>query len=149
MDDPQYAKYSRWRTEAARVCRVVSEPPVASRLPAAVDVAAIRHRLGHVLGEEPISQAKFARRYGFSAAAVRDWEQGRCAPDRASRVLLAVIDFDPHLVDRVIDDAIEQAAAERAAAEAVEVEMPRPSSAPFEVVRIARTLKRKQRGVVA
>lgn len=150
MDDPHFERYQRWRTEAIRLRQVASEPPVASLLPANVNVAAIRQRLGCVLGERPISQAAFARRYGFSVAAVRAWEQNLRTPDVAARVLLAVIDRDPHLVDRVIDDAIELAAAERDRAEMPEVEvMPCPSSVPFEVVQIARKLKRKQRGAVA
>jgi len=148
MDSLQYERYQRWRTEAARLRRVVAEPPVASRLPAGVDVAAIRKRLGQVMGGRGISQAGFAKRYGFSLAAVRAWEQGLRTPDVAARVLLLLIDFDPHLVDRVIDDAIEQAAADRARVE-VEVEMPRPSSVPLEVVRLVRKLPRKQRGVMA
>lgn len=151
VDDPHFQRYQRWRTEAARLRRVASEPPVASLLPANVEVAAIRHRLGQVMGGQGITQAAFARRYGFSLAAVRAWEQRLRTPDVAARVLLAVIDQDPHLVDAVIDDAIGRAAAERERVEEpeVEVEMPRPSALPFEVVRIARTLKRKQRHAAA
>ncbi len=147
VDDPHFQRYQRWRTEAARLRRVASEPPVASRLLGNVGVAAIRKRLGQVMGEQPISQAAFARRYGFSLAAVRAWEQKLRTPDVSARVLLRLIDHDPHLVDAVIDDAIERAAADRDRAEepVVEVEMMRPSLLPFEVVRIARTLKRKQR----
>jgi putative transcriptional regulator len=52
--------------------------------PAAVDVRAIRARTG-------LSQPQFARRFGFSVAAVRDWEQGRRQPEAAARVLLLVI----------------------------------------------------------
>lgn len=148
MDDLQYQRYRAWRVEAARLCRVAAEPPAASRLPSEVDVAAIRRRLGQVMGGPPISQAAFGRRYGFSPAAVRDWEQRRRRPDVSARVLLLLIDRDPHLVDEVIDAAIEQAAGERERAEPVEVEVVRPSTAPFEVQRLARTLTRKQRGGV-
>lgn len=43
----------------------------------------------------------FASRYGFSAGAVRDWEQGR-QPERAARILLTIIDREPEFVNRVV-----------------------------------------------
>jgi putative transcriptional regulator len=64
-------------------------------VPEAVDVKAIRSKLG-------LSQTAFALRYGFSAAAVRDWEQGRRQPEQAARVLLMVIDEAPQTVERVL-----------------------------------------------
>jgi len=149
VDDPHFQRYQRWRTEVARLRRVAAESPTVSRLPAGVDVAAIRQRLGRVMGGKGISQAAFARRYGFSVAAVRAWEQKLRTPDVAARVLLLLIDRDPHLVDTVIDEAIERAAAERERVEVPDLDVVRPSTVPFEVVRIERTLKRKQRGVSA
>ena len=47
-----------------------------------------------------LTQEAFARRFGFSPAAVRDWEQRRRQPDPAARVLLMVIDRHP---DAVLD----------------------------------------------
>jgi len=38
-----------------------------------------------------LSQAAFARRYGIPLGSVRDWEQGRRAPDAAAHVFLRVI----------------------------------------------------------
>jgi putative transcriptional regulator len=66
--------------------------------PADVDVRAIRFRL-HV------TQAEFARRFGFSAATVRDWEQRRRRPEASARPLLMVIDKAPDLVKQVLDEA--------------------------------------------
>jgi putative transcriptional regulator len=63
--------------------------------PPEVDVAAIRKRSG-------LSQERFAKRFGFSAAAVRDWEQQRRRPDAAARTLLLVIDREPHAVERAL-----------------------------------------------
>lgn len=63
--------------------------------PPEVDVAAIRRRLR-------LSQAKFAARFGLSAATVRDWEQGRRRPDRIARALLIVIDREPEAVVRAL-----------------------------------------------
>jgi putative transcriptional regulator len=64
-------------------------------LPPKVDVAAIRKRTG-------LSQDKFARRYGFSPSAVRDWEQRRRNPEPAARTLLLVIDREPRAVERAL-----------------------------------------------
>lgn len=59
--------------------------------PADVDVKAIRTAQG-------LSQEAFARRYGFSPPAVRDWEQGRRRPEAAARTLLKVIQHRPDAV---------------------------------------------------
>jgi putative transcriptional regulator len=56
-----------------------------------VDVRGIRLRLG-------LSQSAFAARFGFQAATVRNWEQGRTRPDGPARVLLAVIARHPEAV---------------------------------------------------
>jgi DNA-binding transcriptional regulator YiaG len=57
-----------------------------------VDVRAIRENLG-------LSQADFAARFGLELDTIRNWEQGRYAPDRAAVVLLAVIEHYPEAVD--------------------------------------------------
>ena len=64
-------------------------------VPETVDVKAIRARLG-------LSQNAFAARFGFTAAAVRDWEYGRRHPERSARVLLTVIAREPEAVDRAL-----------------------------------------------
>lgn len=66
--------------------------------PATVDVRAIRDRTG-------LSQVGFARRFGFSVGAVREWEQGRRQPEAAARVLLLVIASRPEVVDEVLQAA--------------------------------------------
>jgi len=60
-----------------------------------VDVRGIRADLG-------LSQEAFAKRFGFSLAAVRDWEQQRRTPEQAARVLLLVIAHEPAAVDRAL-----------------------------------------------
>lgn len=67
-------------------------------IPASVDVAAIRGKLG-------FTQEAFAARFGFSKGAVRDWEQGRKVPEASARILLKVIDKRPDVVLEVLDDA--------------------------------------------
>jgi putative transcriptional regulator len=67
-------------------------------VPDAIDVKAIRQKLG-------LSQEAFALRFGFSCAAIRDWEQGRRRPEQAARVLLLVIEEAPRTVERVLRKA--------------------------------------------
>ena len=80
--------------EALAIARGGAEPAHAF-VPPPVDVATIRRKTG-------LSQEKFARRYGFSPAAVRDWEQRRRTPDPAARTLLIVIDREPQAVERAL-----------------------------------------------
>ena len=80
--------------EALAIATGAAEPARAF-VPPDVDVAAIRKRSG-------LSQARFAQRFGFSAAAVRDWEQQRRRPDAAARTLLIVIDREPQAVERAL-----------------------------------------------
>jgi putative transcriptional regulator len=67
----------------------------AIHVPKEVDVRKIRRKL-------QLSQAQFAHRFGFSPAAVRDWEQHRRQPEQAARVLLLVISRDPAVVDEAL-----------------------------------------------
>ncbi|ALL15187.1 helix-turn-helix domain-containing protein [Caulobacter henricii] len=69
--------------------------PARLRAPGEVDVRAIRQRLG-------LSQSAFAARFGFSASAVKDWEQHRRRPEAAARILLTVIDREPAAVARAL-----------------------------------------------
>lgn len=145
MDEARYERYRAWRNEALRQCRAAAEPPVASRLPKVVDVAAIRARLGQAFSGRACTQQEFADRFGFSLATVQDWEHGRRKPDHAARVLLLAIAHDPLAVDAAVRTAIVQADAERERAEPAEVEVVKPSSRPFEV----KKLGRKRRGCVS
>ena len=68
--------------------RIVYNPPVP-------DVQQIRRQLG-------LSQAAFARRFGFRVRTVQQWEQGRAAPSRPVRLLLRLIERAPETVERVL-----------------------------------------------
>jgi putative transcriptional regulator len=81
--------------EARAIARGEAEPARVFVPPSVLDVAAIRRKTG-------LSQDLFASRYGFSAAAVRDWEQGRRNPEAAARTLLLVIERDQAAVDRAL-----------------------------------------------
>jgi putative transcriptional regulator len=60
-----------------------------------VDAKTVRLKTG-------LSQAAFAKRFGFERRALQDWEQGRRRPDRAAQVLMAVIDRTPEAVEQAI-----------------------------------------------
>ena len=64
-------------------------------MPAKINVKAMRQKLG-------MTQEEFAIRYGLTLARVRDWEQGRSAPDGAARAYLRVIEKEPEAVDRAL-----------------------------------------------
>jgi putative transcriptional regulator len=66
--------------------------------PAPINVRALRQTLR-------LSQSKFAERFGFTAATVRNWEQGRTQPDGPARVLLTVIAHHPEAVDDALRKA--------------------------------------------
>lgn len=65
------------------------------RLPSAIDVAAIRRKTG-------LSQAVFARRIGVPVSTIRNWEQGRRSPQGPARVLLALLDRNPRIVEETL-----------------------------------------------
>jgi putative transcriptional regulator len=73
---------------------VVHEP----RKTADLDVAAIRRRTG-------ASQACFARSIGIAVSTLRNWEQGRRRPEGPARVLLALLDRNPRVVQELLGEA--------------------------------------------
>ncbi len=76
------------RGEVELTCRVIDDP-------SAERIRTLRKRLR-------LSRERFAERFGLDARAVQDWEQGRCVPDRAARVLLTVIAHEPEAVVRAL-----------------------------------------------
>lgn len=60
-----------------------------------VDLRALREREG-------LSRPDFAALYGLPVSCVEKWETGAAQPNRAARVLLAVIRDHPHLVRRTL-----------------------------------------------
>ena len=53
-----------------------------------------------------LSQAAFAAQYGIPAASFRDWEQGRRAPDAATKSHLQVVARTPEAVAKALHDAV-------------------------------------------
>jgi putative transcriptional regulator len=99
-----YTNWKREREENLRVRRAAVRPPIATSLPETLDVAAIR--LALPWRPHSVTQDQFARRFGFSVGAVRDWEQGRRKPDGAARVLLTLIAHDAVRIEAAIQAAI-------------------------------------------
>ncbi|KLK91683.1 hypothetical protein AA309_18745 [Microvirga vignae] len=66
-------------------------------VPEAIDVAAIRRKTG-------LSQAAFASRIGVPVATLRNWEQGHRSPQGPARVLLALLDRNPRIVEETLAD---------------------------------------------
>jgi putative transcriptional regulator len=64
-------------------------------IPHEIDVRRIRTKLG-------MTQAQFAREFGFSIDTLRHWEQGRRMPDGAARAYLKVIDHAPKAVAKAL-----------------------------------------------
>ena len=64
-------------------------------VPEEIDVKSIRNSLG-------LTQPEFSLRFGFDVRAVQDWEQKRWQPDRAARILLTVIAYEPEAITRAL-----------------------------------------------
>ena len=85
--------------EALAIARGEADPSsYRIHVPIDIDVKALRRRLR-------LSQEQFARRYGFTPARIRDWEQGRSKPDGAVRAYLIVIEREPDAVTRALSAA--------------------------------------------
>ena len=67
----------------------------AADIPDSIDVKGVRSKLG-------MSQGSFAAQFGISTATLRNWEQGRRAPEGPARVLLTIIDREPEAVRRAL-----------------------------------------------
>lgn len=68
-------------------------------VPPLVDVKSIRAKTG-------LSQKIFAESYGFSPAAIRNWEQGVRVPEGPARLLLTLIDKDPKHIKRELESVL-------------------------------------------
>lgn len=99
MSKAAFDKIAAGLTDAIAIAEGQADPgSYRVHIPEDVDVVAIRKRLG-------LTQAQFATRYGFSLGRVRDWEQGRTAPEASQRILLTVLDREPEAVARALEPA--------------------------------------------
>jgi putative transcriptional regulator len=81
--------------EANAWARGEDVPGMRVHIPEAYDTRKIRKRM-------KLSQAQFAKRFGFSLDSIQNWEQGRRVPDGAARTLLLVISQEPKAVERAL-----------------------------------------------
>ena len=82
--------------EARQIARGEADPAsYRIHVPAEIDVAKVRGKL-------KLSQAQFAKRFGFNPASVKDWEQGRASPTGAISAYITVIAKDPKAVERAL-----------------------------------------------
>lgn len=96
--EPNEAEIER---QAAEDDNAWSEADVASAMPVyppltAVQVRELRSRLG-------LSQAQFARRFGFTVDTMQEYKQGRRVPSGPASTLLRVIASEPDAVMRALD----------------------------------------------
>jgi putative transcriptional regulator len=98
LRDTDWAKLDAMTDED--IARQVAENPDAA--PILSDAENLAARVRFLRRREGLSQAAFGARYGIPVATVRDWEQGRRAPDRAVLSYLAVIERDPAAVARAL-----------------------------------------------
>jgi putative transcriptional regulator len=71
------------------------QPQGQVQVPDGIDVVAIRQKAG-------LSQAAFANRIGVPVGTLRNWEQGHRSPTGPARVLLALLDRNPRIVEETL-----------------------------------------------
>jgi putative transcriptional regulator len=49
-----------------------------------------------------LSQAAFALRIGVPVATIRNWEQGQRSPQGPARILLALLERNPRIVEEIL-----------------------------------------------
>lgn len=84
--------------QSAKEARAIARgetAPARVHVPSQIDVKTIRKRLG-------LTQPAFAARFNLNVGRLRDWEQGRSAPDGAVRAYLRVIEREPEAVARAL-----------------------------------------------
>jgi putative transcriptional regulator len=85
---------------------IAEDPDTAQELPPNVRIRAVYTppipNVRQIREQLNLTQAKFAQRFGLAQRTIEQWEQGRAVPDRPARILLAVIQRDPRVVQRAI-----------------------------------------------
>ena len=95
MKDKDFEGLMRGLEEARAFAKGKKVAGLRVHAPPAVNVAAIRGKAG-------LSQTAFSRRIGVSVGTLRNWEQGRRKPEGPARVLLALLDRDPQIVETLL-----------------------------------------------
>jgi putative transcriptional regulator len=82
-------------TDALRQPEVEAGSLLPLQVPDQIDVVAIRRKTG-------LSQPAFASRIGVPVATLRNWEQGHRSPQGPARVLLALLNRNPRIVEETL-----------------------------------------------
>jgi putative transcriptional regulator len=99
MDEAMFAELTLSLKQAAAHARGDIEAGFGIHVPLDIDVAAIRKATD-------LSQDAFARRIGVAVGTLRNWEQRRRQPEGPARVLLALLQRNPRLVEETLGQAI-------------------------------------------
>jgi putative transcriptional regulator len=83
-------------TSEAEIAAQIAEDEAEAMRDAAAYARRVRRKVG-------LSQAAFARRIGVPVDTVRNWEQGKRAPQGPARALLRIIDRAPEVALSVLD----------------------------------------------
>ena len=92
-------------TDAEITAAAESDPDTPSPTGVMLDWIELAARIKRIRATQGLTQAEFAELYGFPAATLREWEQGRRRPDRAVLAYLRVIEHEPEAVRRALDTA--------------------------------------------
>lgn len=96
---PEHDLIKAAREMAAHRCGKLSLSTRKVTPPDNIDVAKIRKNLGY-------NQQQFADHFGFALSAIKDWEQKRRKPERATRILLSVIATNPQAVEQALEGLV-------------------------------------------
>lgn len=92
-------------TDAEITAAAEADPDTPSPTGPTLDWIGLASRIKRIRATQGLSQAQFAGLYGFPAATLRDWEQGRRRPDSAVLAYLRVIEREPEAVRRALETA--------------------------------------------
>jgi putative transcriptional regulator len=95
MSEDAFDQIMTGLNEALAHTRGDEVPGLRLHVPEAIDVVAIRKRTG-------LSQIAFSARIGVAVSTLRNWEQGRRTPEGPARVLLAMLDRNPRVVEQTL-----------------------------------------------
>ncbi|MFE1598572.1 helix-turn-helix domain-containing protein [Methylobacterium sp. ID0610] len=95
MDDRTFNDLMRSIEQAGAHARGEAVPGMHLHIPREIDVAAIRKA-------SALSQDAFARAIGVAVGTLRNWEQRRRQPEGPARVLLALLEKNPRLVEEML-----------------------------------------------
>lgn len=95
MDETTFDALKRSLEQAGAHARGKTVPGLRVHVPDDIDVAAVRKA-------SALSQDAFARRIGVAVGTLRNWEQRRRRPEGPARVLLALLEKNPRLVEETL-----------------------------------------------